>query len=159
MTGPPPSYTLFPYTTLFRSPAGPCRAKRADPSRAAIAAARQRPRRPPRRQRQARRGGGCHRVAWSCRLRDRAAGRIVDDDRTIGTGDRGLGAVDLFDAPAPFGAVEKLGSLPRPPEINAADDAPVLGADVIFPDQPREVFIFRRGLLETSRGLGKRDRR
>src|SRR5262249_60905694 len=74
-------------------------------------------------------------------------------------GDRRLGAVELFDALAPFGAVEPLGRLPRLPEITAAHDAPVLGADVIFPDQPRKLLIFRRGRLETPRGLGKRDRR
>src|SRR5712691_8929066 len=95
----------------------------------------------------------------SCRLGDGAAGEVVDDDRTVEPGDRGLGAVELFHPLAPFAVVDPLGRRSRLPEIDAAGDTAVLGTDVVFPDQARKVLVFRRARFEALCGLGERDRR
>src|SRR5262249_7414208 len=99
------------------------------------------------------------RIAWSCRLRDGAPARIVDDERAVEPGDGGLGAVELGHALAPFAIVDALGRLPRFPEIDAARSRAVLGADVVFADQSGDIPVFRRARLEASRRLGERDRR
>src|SRR5665647_3827947 len=73
---------------------------------------------------------------------DFSAHEIVDDHRTIEPSDDGLCAVQLLDARLPFAAIDRLGGLPRLPEINAAGRAAVLRPYIIFADQARQVLIF-----------------
>src|SRR6266851_8334719 len=83
-----------------------------------------------------------------CRLGDHAAGEVVHHDRGIEPRERRLGAIEFFDPLAPFAAIDPFRRLARLPQIDAAGNASVLGADVVLPDQAREVLVLRRARLE-----------
>jgi hypothetical protein len=81
------------------------------------------------------------------RLDDGTASFVIDDHRRVEPANLRLRAIEMLHSRLPLNGIDGLSRGPRLPQIDAANVATILAAQIIFTHEPTQPLIYRRSAI------------